>query len=153
MGPIPRGSNFLKLTTAGLLNCIRALGGYTISTSHENLFDTEDFVEPEYYENLVSQGRMPPITSNWYEFGDSQSSFASLLFIRYDGFKVVAYFCLGYVKEAAERGFFVYETRNLHPKYPLLSAFGCYNATNKTQSQTQPIHTIFSLSSIDRLYS
>lgn len=51
--------------TAGLLNCIRALGGYTTATSPENLFDTEDFVESEYYENLVSQGRMPPITLNW----------------------------------------------------------------------------------------
>ena len=35
---------------------------------------------------------------------------------RYNGFKVVAYFCLGHVAEAAERGFFVYETRDLHPK-------------------------------------
>ncbi|KAF9654281.1 histidine kinase [Thelephora ganbajun] len=84
----------------GLLNCIRALGGYTTATSPENLFDTGDFVESEYYKNLASQGHMPAITLNWY-----------------DGFKVVAYFCLGYVAEAAERGFFVYETRNLHPNH------------------------------------
>lgn len=35
---------------------------------------------------------------------------------------MVAYFCLGYAEEAAERGFFVYETKNVHPKYVLPTA-------------------------------
>lgn len=60
--------NFSRLTATGLLNCIRALGGYTSATSPGNLFDTEDYVESEYYESLASQGRLPPITLNWYGF-------------------------------------------------------------------------------------
>ena len=54
-----------SLTTVGLLNCIRALGGYTVATSPDNIFDTEEFVESEYLGNLASLGRMPPITLNW----------------------------------------------------------------------------------------
>ena len=58
-------SQATRLTAVGLLNVVRALGGYTIATSSENLFDTEEFVESEYTGNLASQGRMPPITLNW----------------------------------------------------------------------------------------
>lgn len=62
---VPDALNFTRLITTGLLNCIRALGGYTTATSPGNLFDTEDFIESKYYENLASQGRLPPITLNW----------------------------------------------------------------------------------------
>ena len=128
-------SRFRSLTTLGLLNCIRALGGYTIATSPDNIFDTEEFVESEYSGNLASLGRMPPITLNWYEFGEINFAPIRLTsFPRYNGFKVIAYFCLGYVAEAAEQGFFVYETRNLHPKCVLPTAVGFRNVTDATQS-------------------
>ena len=65
VGPMSHILDFSRLTAAGLLNCIRAMGGYTTATSLDNLFDTEEFVESEYYENLSSQGRLPPITLNW----------------------------------------------------------------------------------------
>lgn len=62
---MPYTLDLSQLTSTGLLNCVRALGGYTTATSPGNLFDTDDFVESEYYESLISQGRQPPITLNW----------------------------------------------------------------------------------------
>ena len=35
----------------------------------------------------------------------------------YNALKVVGLFCIGFVDEAAELGFYVYETRDSNPKY------------------------------------
>ena len=66
---------------------------------------------------------------------------------------MVAYFCLGYVAEAAEQGFFVYETKDLHPKYVFPTTVKGHSTTNIIQSPTQSIHPVLSLSCPDRLRS
>ena len=81
-------------------------------------------------------------------------AFIRLIWVhRYNGFKVVACFCLGHVAEAAEQGFFVYETRNLHPKYVLSVTVERHSTTNGTQSPAQSIHLVLSLPRPDRLRS
>lgn len=35
--------------------------------------------------------------------------------------KVVSYYCVGYIQEAAELGFSVYQTRGSHPKFVVFS--------------------------------
>ena len=83
---------------------------------------------------------MPPITLNWWEFGDILTFDQLISVPRYDGLKVVAYFCLGYVAEAAERGFFVYETKNVHPKCVLSTTAECMvNLTQCSHRHTRYI--------------
>ena len=82
----------------GTLNCIRALGGYTLAQSADTAFDTETFKESEYLAQLDALGHMK-VAMN-----------------RYNAFKVVGLFCLGFVEEAADLGFYVYETRDSNPK-------------------------------------
>ncbi|THH17217.1 hypothetical protein EW146_g3550 [Bondarzewia mesenterica] len=84
----------------GLLNCIRALGGYTINTSVDTIFDTESFKEKEYLEHMAMASGNATLAMNWYNSN-----------------KVVALFCLGYVKEAVDLGFVVYGTRDKHPNH------------------------------------
>jgi hypothetical protein len=118
--------------------------------------------EPLRYRRLCRVGILRehrltgPYAPNNFELVGIGLSLASTSLIsarRYDGFKVVAYFCLGYVAEAAERGFFVYETVGHHPKCVLLIDFVRQHATNITQSSTHSIYLILSLSGPDRLRS
>jgi hypothetical protein len=47
-----------------ILNCIRALGGYTHADSPQTLFDTDTFVESKYLEQIhESSGNL---SLNWY---------------------------------------------------------------------------------------
>lgn len=49
--------------------------------------------------------------------------------------QVVGLYCLGYVQEAAELGFYVYTTRNKHPKYAIfLHSFVIHRLTNKRKA-------------------
>ena len=82
----------------GTLNCIRALGGYTIATSAETAFDTETFKEAEYLAKKDANHQIR-VSMNWY-----------------NALMVVGLFCLGFVDEAASLGFYVYETRDSNPK-------------------------------------
>ncbi|EPQ61132.1 hypothetical protein GLOTRDRAFT_113578 [Gloeophyllum trabeum ATCC 11539] len=84
----------------GQLNLVRALGGYTYAGSPDTCFDTENFKESEYTEEVRHTSGNLPLTMNWY-----------------NSFKVVGFFCLGYVDRAAELGFAVYETRDNHPNH------------------------------------
>jgi hypothetical protein len=83
-----------------VLNCIRAIGGYTQSNSRSTVFDTENFKESEYLNEIYSTSKNLPLVLNMY-----------------NSYKLVALFCLGYVDEAAELGFSVYETRGKHPNH------------------------------------
>ncbi|KAF9473185.1 hypothetical protein BDN70DRAFT_997771 [Pholiota conissans] len=93
------GAEQLILATA-VLNCIRVLGGYTHADSVKTVFDTDTFVESKYVEQIHQQSGNLALSLNWY-----------------DSFKVVSYFSVGHVKEAASLGFGVYKTRNSHPNH------------------------------------
>ncbi|KAK7029643.1 Chk1 protein kinase [Paramarasmius palmivorus] len=84
----------------GTLNCVRALGGYTIAASAETAFDTDTFNEAEYLGQIQATSGNLPLALNWY-----------------NSFKVVGLYCLGYIREAAALGFQVYETRDKHPNH------------------------------------
>ncbi|KAJ7596782.1 dual-domain HisK/Mak2 protein kinase [Mycena floridula] len=84
----------------GVLNIVRALGGYTDQRSVDTLFDTDNFSESEYLTAILARSGNGPLAMNWY-----------------NAFKVAALYCLGFVSEAAELGFSVYETRHLHPNH------------------------------------
>ena len=60
---------FLRVVTLtifpGVLNCIRALSGHSYGTSAETVFDTESFVEKEYFSNLRDKTGDIELTMNW----------------------------------------------------------------------------------------
>ncbi|OSD05781.1 histidine kinase [Trametes coccinea BRFM310] len=89
-------SGDIAVLAQGTLNCVRALGGYTIAQSADTAFDTETFKESEYLAQLESLGTIK-VAMNWYV--------------------VVGLFCLGYTEEAAKLGFYVYETRDCNPNH------------------------------------
>ncbi len=91
-------SGDISILAQGVLNCIRALGGYTIAQSADTAFDTETFKESEYLAQLEALGHIK-VAMNWY-----------------NAFKVIGLFSLGFVEEAANLGFYVYETRDSNPK-------------------------------------
>ncbi|KAF7319894.1 Histidine kinase [Mycena kentingensis (nom. inval.)] len=84
----------------GNLNCIRALAGATIATSAATAFDTDTFVESDYYSHVHATSGNLPLALNWY-----------------DAMKVVGLYCLGFVAEAAALGFDLYQTREKHPNH------------------------------------
>ncbi|KAH9850662.1 histidine kinase [Lenzites betulinus] len=92
-------SGDITVLAQGTLNCIRAIGGYTIAQSVETVFDTETFKESEYLAQVEALGTIK-VAMNWY-----------------NAFKVVGLFCLGYADEAAQLGFYVYETRDSNPNH------------------------------------
>ncbi|THU88468.1 hypothetical protein K435DRAFT_830560 [Dendrothele bispora CBS 962.96] len=85
---------------SGTLNCIRALAGWTDANSADTVFDTEEFKESEYLEQLQRSSGNVPLVMNWY-----------------NAFKLVGFYCLGYVQEAADLGFSVWDTRDKHPNH------------------------------------
>lgn len=56
-----------------ILNCIRALGGYTQGKGVDNMFDTDDFVESEYLECIHQTSGNISMSLSWY--ADDQFSF------------------------------------------------------------------------------
>jgi hypothetical protein len=46
------GADF-QLMKQGLLNCIRALGGYTVNTSAKTIYTTDAFDEDDYLESIL----------------------------------------------------------------------------------------------------
>ncbi|KDQ54896.1 hypothetical protein JAAARDRAFT_196280 [Jaapia argillacea MUCL 33604] len=88
------------ILSSGVLNCVRALGGYTQAQSFETALDTESFKESDYVTEVLASSGNIPLSMNWY-----------------NSFKVVALFCIGYADEAAELGFAVYESREQHPNH------------------------------------
>ncbi|PPQ67388.1 hypothetical protein CVT25_005967 [Psilocybe cyanescens] len=94
----PAGEH-LVLATA-ILNCIRVLGGYTQADTVDTIFDTDNFVESKYLERIHETSGNISMSLNWY-----------------DSFKVVSFFSVGHVKEAATLGFSVYKTRDSHPNH------------------------------------
>jgi len=94
----PSGEPIILATA--VLNCIRVLGGYTHANSAKTVFDTDHFVEDEYLQHVHATSGNLPLALNWY-----------------NSFKVVSYYSVGYVEQAAELGFHVYETRKVHPNH------------------------------------
>ncbi|KAI8983351.1 histidine kinase [Trametes punicea] len=92
-------SGDIAVLAQGTLNCVRALGGYTVAQSAETAFDTETFKEGEYLAQVEALGTIK-VAMNWY-----------------NAFKVVGLVCLGYMEEAAKLGFYVYETRDSNPNH------------------------------------
>ncbi|CCM01303.1 uncharacterized protein FIBRA_03352 [Fibroporia radiculosa] len=83
-----------------VLNCIRAIGGFTYAQSAETIFDTDTFKESEYFAHGEKTWGLLDMATSWYY-----------------SYKVVALFCLGYASEAAQLGFSVYESRDKHPNH------------------------------------
>ncbi|KAH9921391.1 histidine kinase [Fomitopsis serialis] len=92
--------------TRGILNCVRAIGGYTYAESPAAVFDTETFNETEYFARASEACGTPDVALSWYK-----------------AYKVVGLFCLGFANEAAALGFCVYDTRDKHPKHTRYSLF------------------------------
>ncbi|KAH9927462.1 histidine kinase [Epithele typhae] len=89
----------VSMLAQGTLNCIRALGGYTVAHSAETAFDTDTFIESEYLQENASFEHVK-VVMNWY-----------------NSFKLVGLFCLGFVEEAAALGFYVWDTRDSNPNH------------------------------------
>ncbi|KAF8973859.1 dual-domain HisK/Mak2 protein kinase [Flammula alnicola] len=85
------GGEQLVLATA-ILNCIRVLGGYTHAESVKTVFDTDNFVESKYLEQIHQTSGSLSLVLN-------------------------CYFSVGYIREAASLGFSVYQTRDSHPNH------------------------------------
>lgn len=49
-----------------LLNCVRALGGFTLARDVETVFDTENFTEKQFLLDLKSRGGDVPPAMNWW---------------------------------------------------------------------------------------
>ncbi|KAI0325627.1 histidine kinase [Cubamyces sp. BRFM 1775] len=92
-------SGDIAVLAQGTLNCIRALGGYTVAQSADTVFDTDTFKESDYITQMETLGTIK-VAMNWY-----------------NAFKVVGLFSLGFVEEAAQLGFYVYETRDSNPNH------------------------------------
>jgi hypothetical protein len=124
---------------SGLLNCIRALGGYTLSHSAETVFDTDAFKEGEYLTHIHSTSGNLLLALNWCVYYFRQLRTTEIQFLRYNSFKVtfflhniptmrliqfvqvVGLFCVGYFEEAAALGQSIYQTRDRHPKWVINS--------------------------------
>ncbi|KZT67653.1 histidine kinase [Daedalea quercina L-15889] len=83
-------SGDVTILAQGILNCVRAIGGYTYAESAAAAFDTDTFNEAEYFTRASESCGVPDL---------------------------VGLFCLGFVNEAAALGFYVYDTRDKHPNH------------------------------------
>lgn len=87
-------SQFLTLFFAddhptAILNCIRALGGYTHADSPQTLFDTDTFVESKYLEKIHESSGNLSLSLNWYVlFLRPFVLTLNMHHLRYDSFKV-----------------------------------------------------------------
>ncbi|KAL4069355.1 STKc type histidine kinase, partial [Scleroderma citrinum] len=82
----------------GVLNCIRALGGYTDASSIDTVFNTDTFIESNYQERIV-------VTSVQEMISHIQSQ------------QVAGLYCTGLIDAAAELGFMVFDARECHPNH------------------------------------
>ncbi|KAH9964567.1 hypothetical protein BC827DRAFT_1265837 [Russula dissimulans] len=90
----PQGE--FAICSQGLLNCIRALGGYTDNTSADTIYKTATFNEDEYLKSIPDSGGSTLIGLTSY--------ISNLSTLQLIPSKVVALFNLGYVVEAADLG-------------------------------------------------
>lgn len=59
------GGLIVRSCQAGILNCIRALGGYTYAESPAAAFDTEIFNENEYFTRVSEACGTPDVALSW----------------------------------------------------------------------------------------
>ncbi|KAI5123720.1 hypothetical protein M0805_000314 [Coniferiporia weirii] len=97
----------------GVLNLVRALGGYT--TQHPRsptaIFDNGRFKEKTYLNEVVLTSGNVPLILGWY-----------------NAFKVVGLYCLGFCADAAELGFDVFESKQYHPNHRHVRFALCYHS-------------------------
>jgi hypothetical protein len=55
----------LKTFSAGVLNCVRALGGYTVKMDAASVFDTPTWSEAAYMHELEKAGGTTSVVMNW----------------------------------------------------------------------------------------
>lgn len=84
----------------GILNLVRLLRGYTHASSAQTAFNTDTFNEQNYLAEIQATSGNLTLILNWY-----------------NSFKVVGYFCVGYIEESAILGFSVFQTRYIHPNH------------------------------------
>jgi len=65
--PTVHSSLLFDLIQTALLNCIRAIGGYTLEGDAQFAFDTDTFKEHTFLANLKARGADVPAAMNWYE--------------------------------------------------------------------------------------
>jgi len=63
------------MSDLGLLNCLRALGGYTKPRSAQTIFDTDSFLESEYLPEIHKTSGNVPLALNWYGFTNAHYCF------------------------------------------------------------------------------
>lgn len=89
-----RASQFLTIFFVddhpiAILNCIRALGGYTHADSVQTVFDTDTFVESKYLEKIHESSGNLSLSLNWYiPFCILFVLTLNMHHLRYDSFKV-----------------------------------------------------------------
>lgn len=75
--------------STAILNCIRALGGYTHADSLQTVFDTDTFVESKYLEQIHESSGNLSLSLNWYiPFLRLFLLNLNMHYFRYDSFKV-----------------------------------------------------------------
>lgn len=80
---------FVDNHPTAILNCIRALGGYTHADSPQTLFDTDTFVESKYLEQIHESSGNLSLSLNWYiPFLGLSVLTLNMHHLRYDSFKV-----------------------------------------------------------------
>lgn len=52
-------------TNIGVLNCVRALGGYTVSSSAATAFDTDGFKDIDYVAHVIRTSGNVPLALGW----------------------------------------------------------------------------------------
>lgn len=63
------------MSDLGLLNCLRALGGFTKPRSAQAIFDTDSFVENEFLQEIHKMSGNVPLALNWYGFAEAHYIF------------------------------------------------------------------------------
>lgn len=63
------------MSDSGLLNCLRALGGFTKPRSAQTIFDTDSFVESEYLQEIHKTSGNVLLALNWYGFTEAHYGF------------------------------------------------------------------------------
>ncbi|KAH8834919.1 dual-domain HisK/Mak2 protein kinase [Flagelloscypha sp. PMI_526] len=117
----------VAIPAQAVLNCLRALGGYTSGSTPETVFDTPTFSEQRYLEEITANSGNEKLTVSWYT-----------------AFKIPALYCLGHYLKAVELGFDVYAHRNLHSnhrhvRYALFFHSLALLATFRTVKLSKPI--------------
>ena len=116
-----------------LLCCIRAFGGATINTSSATIYDTTLFNEAEFLVELATSDfsamalawqedilcvsdLMLTMAFRHYSYKVCSMCLMAIVTAQILSYQVASLYCLGYIEEAVQLGFRVYEMRKALPK-------------------------------------